>query len=150
MNEAGQNALTQEWVTLQNNHEQCERSALVIKIVATLLFAIGVAWPHDTTLLPGTFLGILCFVLCVLWVQEAILRTSQVRLAERLLRIEALHRNPNLDQPDGALQLHSEWQAGRAGAFGLLGEYARNALRPTVAFPHALLAGLLALLALCR
>jgi hypothetical protein len=143
------NALTQEWVTLQNNHEQHERSALVIKLVALLLFVGSVVWPHPTTLLPGVFFALLCFVQGVLWLQEAILRTSQARLAERLLRIEALQRTPSSD-PASALQLHSEWQASRKGTLGLLGEYARHALRPTVAFPHALLIAVLAAFALCH
>jgi hypothetical protein len=150
MNDAGQDALTQEWVTLQNNHERYEHSALFIKIVAILVFAIGIAWSHATTPSPGTVFGMLCFVLCVLWAQEAILRTSQARLGTRLLRIEMLQRSPGSDAHAGslALQLHSEWQASRAGSLGLLGEYARNALRPTVAFPHVLLAVLTGLFAL--
>ena len=139
-------ALTREWVTLQNNHEQYERSALLIKIVAILVFTVGTVWPHGTSLNGDIYFGILCFALCVLWLQEAILRTSQARLGERLLRIETCQR----DGTGHALQLHSEWLASRKGSLGLLGEYARHALRPTIAFPHALLATLLALLALCH
>ncbi|HSD36155.1 MAG TPA: hypothetical protein VLC92_01530 [Rhodocyclaceae bacterium] len=140
------NALTQEWVTLQNNHEQYERSALLIKIVAILTFTAGTVWPHETSLNGTTHFVILSFVQCVLWLQEAILRTSQARLGERLLRIEACQR----DDAGHALQLHSEWLASRRGTLGLCGEYMRHALRPTIAFPHALLAAMLALLALCH
>lgn len=145
-------ALIKEWATLQNNHEAHERNALLIKIVAIVLFAVGTAWPHGAALHPRAFFAILCFVVCVLWMQEAILRTSQSRLGQRLLRIEALQRDVDNGEPSGsqALQLHSEWQASRAGGFGLLGEYARSALRPTVAFPYALLAALLAVLTLAH
>ena len=139
-------ALTHEWVTLQNNHEQYERSALLVKIVAILVFTAGTLWTHGSSLNGSVYFAILCFVQCVLWAQEAILRTSQARLRERLLRIEACQR----DGGGLALQLHSEWLASRKGGLGLLGEYARNGLRPTVAFPHALLAALLVLLALCH
>jgi hypothetical protein len=140
------NALAQEWVTLQNNHEQYERSTLLVKVVAILVFTFGSVWPHGTSLNGSVYFSILCFVLCVLWAQEAILRTSQARIGERLLRIEASQR----DGGGNALQLHSEWLASRKGSLGLFGEYARHALRPTVAFPNALLAAFLALLALCH
>ena len=45
-----------------------------------------------------------------------------------------------------ACQLHSQWLAQRPGTFGLLQEYARSALRPTVAFPYPLLLVLAVLL----
>jgi len=75
--------------------------------------------------------------LLVFWLMEGIFRTSQSRLGSRLLRLEAHLRQ---DPPSGAAyQLHSEWQAGRPGMLGLLGEYLGNAARPTVAFPYPLL-----------
>ncbi|MDB5799785.1 MAG: hypothetical protein JWL63_724 [Rhodocyclales bacterium] len=145
-------ALAQEWATLQNNHERYEHSTLIVKLVAIVLFTIGVLWPHGAGLLPHVFLGILCFAQCLLWLQEAILRTSQARLGERLLRIEALMRATGDDHLAGshALQLHGEWLAHRPGTPGLLREYAANALRPTVAVPHAALAAVLVALMLCH
>lgn len=151
MSDVKKSGLTHEWVTLQNNHQQYERGALIVKLVAIVMFAIGTTWPHGSTLQGSALFGLLCFVSCMLWAQEAILRTSQARLGERLLRIEALVRNADEDGAGHcALQLHSEWQASRAGSFGLLGEYAHSAIRPTVAFPHLPLAGLLLLFALCH
>jgi hypothetical protein len=152
MNDSQQSALALEWATLQNNHETYERSALLVKLVAIILFAIGAIWPRGAELRASMHFALLCFVLCALWMQEAILRTSQSRLSARLLHIESLQRNAGTtSQLDTQiLQLHSEWQAGRKGVAGLLGEYARNALRPTVAFPQAPLAILLALLALAH
>ncbi|MEC5388283.1 hypothetical protein VVD49_21300 [Uliginosibacterium sp. H3] len=129
-------ALTHEWVTLQNNHEQYERSALLIKLMAILVFAAASLWLHAAAPRSCVFFVILCFVLCALWLQEAIVRTSQARIGERLLRIEACERG---EAHGHALQLHSEWLASRKGSIGLLGEYATQALRPTIAFPHALL-----------
>lgn len=142
---APQDALTGEWATLQDNHEQYERNALLIKLVAVVAFTAGIFWPQGIT---GNLL--LCVVQGVLWLQEGILRTSQARLGERLLRIEALARGAADGQPTAspALQLHSEWLATRPGTAGLVGEYLRNALRPTVAFPYALLLAFLLLAAL--
>lgn len=146
---SAQATLTQEWVCLQNNHERYEHSALIVKLAAVALFATGICWPHDSVLRPSFSLLALGVVECVLWLQESILRTNQARLGERLLRVEALQRSTD-DNPmtaNAALQLHTEWLADRAGVIGLLGEYVRHAIRPTVAFPYALLAALFALLA---
>jgi len=112
-----------EWVALQQDHEQYEALALLVKLVAIVLATMGLAmsWPPVAAILP----------LPVLWLQEGILRTSQSRLGARLLRIES--------GGSEAFRLHSEWQAGRPAVIGLLGEYLRNALRPTVAFPYSIL-----------
>ena len=127
-------ALGREWTTLHDSHEQIEKSALLIKLAGVIVCALGVA-----ALLPPLPAGAL---LWVLWVQEAIGRTGQARLAERILRIESL-----LAQGDAAdsaaYRLYGEWLAGRPGTAGLIVEYARNALRPTVAFPYAVLIALL-------
>lgn len=112
-----------EWVTLQQDHERYEASALLIKLVAVVLAALGIAlaWPGLALILP----------LPILWLQEGILRTSQARLGARLLRIEA--------GGSDAFRLHSEWQASRPGTSGLLAEYIGHSLRPTVAFPYVVL-----------
>jgi hypothetical protein len=60
----------------------------------------------------------------------------------RILRIEQ-----GVKTGEGvAFQLHSEWLASRSGMLGLLREYAVSALRPTVAFPYAVLLLLIGLL----
>lgn len=124
-------ALGREWRTLQDNHEQYEKLALAVKLLAVALCFVTFAVPVDVLLS--------CAVLMVLWVQEALLRTSQGRLGERLLRIESL-----LQQPEGmsgangagAYALYSSWHASRPGTATLLAEYLRHAQRPTVAFPY--------------
>jgi hypothetical protein len=125
-----QHALAQEWATLQNNHEAQERNALWLKSVAVLV--VCGTWMMDLVPLLGAALVL------VLWLQEAILKTWQHRLAERLLVIEAMFTQgpQGLDAP---FQLHSQWQAKRPGLSGLLAEYGRSALRPTVAYPYAVL-----------
>lgn len=128
--------LAQEWQTLQGNHEALEKTAQWIKLGSLAFALVGIAMQ-----LP--LLAIACIVL-LCWGQEAMLKTFQSRLSDRLLAIEAMLRQSPPSQ--GAMQLHSEWQASRPGQGGLIVAYAVSALRPTVAFPYLplLLLGLLA------
>ncbi len=123
-------ALVQEWSTLQNNFEQAERHALLVKLTAVVLCMGGYALGLPYELIVGTAL--------LLWVQESLCRTSQARLGERIVRVEALVKTAAT--ATSACQLHTDWLASRKGSVGLLGEYASHALRPTVAFPYAVLA----------
>lgn len=127
-------ALALEWATLQNNFEQADRTALGLKLAAIVLWLGGYALGLPCALLAGTAL--------LLWVQESLCRTSQARLGERILRVEALVKTaaPGTEPTGQACQLHTEWLASRRGSLGLLAEYGRHALRPTVAFPYAVLA----------
>lgn len=127
--------LGQEWMTLQNNHEHYERGALALKAVTVVL-----AFALLAVNLPVLVVGL---VVSALWLQEGIYRTSQSRLGQRLLVLEGLIRG---DESDAPFQLHTQWQAARPGVWGLLREYIANALRPTVAYPYAvLILGLLVL-----
>ena len=152
-----QDSLPQEWTTLQNNHEHYESGALLIKLASVVLTAAGFAAHLNLKLMAA--------LVVLLWVQEAIYRTFQSRLGQRILRVERLiklgsqaagglagaqniaskpHLQPQAAAEQGAaFQLHSEWAANRPGVAGLLAEYARSAFKPTVAFPYVvLLAGL--------
>jgi len=126
--------LGQEWVALQNNYEQYEKGALLIKLLAVALCTVGFALALHEMLM-----GVL---LLVLWLQEGIYRTFQARLGVRILRIE----QGIVSGESAAFQLHSEWLASRPGMFGLLAEYGVSALRPTVAFPYAVLLALIVVL----
>jgi hypothetical protein len=118
--------LAQEWQTLQNNHEQHEKSALLIKLTCLVLCVAG--WVAGVSLVALAILVVLC------WGQEAIFKTYQARLAERLLHVESLLRE---SQPSSVvMQLHSEWSARRPGAVSLIAGYAVSACRPTVAYPY--------------
>ncbi len=123
--------LGQEWVTLQNNFEQYERSALLIKGASLLVCLAGFFLALDAMLMAG--------VVLVCWLQEGIVRTFQSRLGQRILKVEALVAQGAIS-PSTALpfQLHSEWLATRSQGVALLKEYAASALRPTVAYPHVL------------
>lgn len=123
-------ALGHEWATLQNNYEQYEKNSLLIKLGGIALLAFSLAWGPD----PAAAV----LLLAILWVQEGIFRTCQSRLGSRILRVEQLLKG-GAPQAASCYQLHSEWLAARPGLAGLLTEYLRSMLRPTVAFPHVLL-----------
>jgi len=125
------NALHHEWLALQAQHERYEALALVVKLVA---FAATVLVADNTLALA---------VLALLWLQEAVLKTFQGRLGDRLLAIEPALK-AGQDAP--AMQLHSAWLASRPRGGALLGEYLKSALRPTVALPYPLLMALVVLL----
>ena len=110
--------LQSEWRLLQQQHEHYEFAGLAIKGAAFALLALHA---------PFAFL-----LLAVLWLQEAVIKTFQSRLGELLLRIEQGMRE-GAGQP---MQLHTDWLAGRPRGLALMGEYLRNACRPTVAFPY--------------
>ncbi|KQV50310.1 hypothetical protein ASC95_13060 [Pelomonas sp. Root1217] len=118
------NALHQEWLALQSQHERYEALALSVKLVA---FAATVLVPDNTLALA---------LLALLWLQEGVLKTFQGRLGDRLLAVEA-----GLKSGEGvvAMQLHSDWLASRPRGAGLMSQYLKSALRPTVALPYPLL-----------
>ena len=119
-------ALQQEWLALQAQHERYEGLALGVKLVA---FAAVVFVPYNVLAVA---------LLALLWLQEAVLKTFQARLGERLLVVEA-----GLKSGDGAtvaaMQLHSDWLSRRPRGAGLVAQYVQSALRPTVALPYPLL-----------
>jgi len=120
-------ALEREWMVLQGNIEQHERNALVVKLVAVFLFTAAVLFS-----LAGELTA---WLIAILWIQEAMLRTFQARIGTRILRIEEMLRGA----AGQAMQLHTDWIANRRGLAGMVFEYAASAIRPTVAFPYAVL-----------
>jgi hypothetical protein len=122
----GSSLLGLEWRTLQNNHEQHEKNALLIKLASLTLCCAGLAFG-----LPLLWIG---FTVLLCWGLEGIFKTYQARLSERLLRVEAMLGGL---QPSAApMQLHAEWAASRPGSAALIAGYALSAGRPTVAFPY--------------
>lgn len=123
------NALHHEWLALQAQHERYEALALGVKLAA---FAATVLVADNT----------LAFaLLALLWLQEAVLKTFQSRLGERLLAVE---RGLKYGAEVAAMQLHSDWLASRPRGAGLAADYLKSALRPTVALPYPLLMALVA------
>lgn len=123
-------AMAREWGILQRQHEHYEFVALGIKLVAVSLFAMAL-----TLGLQDVLIGLL---MLVLWMQDAIFKTFQARLGARLLDLERQLADGDTG-PGRAFQLHTAWRDSRKGLSGLLGEYLRSALRPTVAFPYGVL-----------
>ena len=103
-------ALGQEWTTLQNNYERYESGALMLKLVAVVLFFAGVALLLE--------LWWICLLVLVLWLQEGIFKTYQSRLGARLMLVERLlaAQAAQAEEPKQAFQLHSSWLAQRRGA----------------------------------
>ncbi|MGQ3095205.1 MAG: hypothetical protein ACT6RP_17275 [Roseateles sp.] len=123
--------LGDEWLALQAQHERYEALALGVKLAA---FAVVVLVPDPVLALP---------LLALLWLQDAVLKTFQGRLGDRLLAIEPALKSGEAAAP---MQLHSDWLACRPRGMGLIAQYLKSALRPTVALPYPLLM-LLAVLA---
>lgn len=121
------NALHHEWLALQAQHERYEGLALGVKLVAV---AAAVVVPDNTLALA---------LLALLWLQEAVLKTFQARLGDRLLVVEAGLKSGGAEP---AMQLHSDWQARRPHGGALVAQYLKSALRPTVALPYPLLMAL--------
>jgi len=122
--------LSLEWQTLQHNHEQHERNALLFKLGCVSLCIAGLAVQVSA--------GWLALMVALLWVQEGIVKTYQSRLSDRLLKVEAMLLDSDAPKP-AAMQLHTEWFAKRPGTLALIAGYAVSACRPTVAFPYAFL-----------
>jgi hypothetical protein len=118
------NPLHHEWLALQGQHERYEALALAVKLAAVALCFFVTDTTMDLALL------------ALLWLQEAVLKTFQGRLGDRLLVVEA-----GLRSGEGAvaMQLHSDWLATRPRGLGLALQYLKTALRPTVALPYPLL-----------
>lgn len=116
-------AAQREWLLLQAQHESYEWAALALKALAVVVFVWAPSGALAVAALP------------LLWLQEAIVKTWQARLAAHLLQLERQIAAAE-DSAGSAMQLHSRWQAGRPGGLALLRGYGLSALRPTVAFPH--------------
>jgi len=114
-----------EWLALHKSYDQFEAFALIIKIVAIVLtFASFIFDIHLMSLI---------VLLLVLWLQEGIWKTFQSRTEERLLDIESNNDANN------AFKFYSNWSNNKPSTIGLILEYVKNAIRPTVAFPYAVL-----------
>ena len=124
-------ALQQEWRALHQSDEQSEALALLIKLLAVVLCIAGWVLALNSYLL--------VWLLAVLWLQEGIWKTFQSRTQQRLLDLELAISG----QGDAtAFQFYHAWRQQRPAALALVGQYVRNALRPTVAYPYVLLISL--------
>ncbi|GGF59774.1 hypothetical protein [Alteromonas lipolytica] len=120
--------LSLEWQTLQNQYDSYEKYSLIIKLVAIVITISGMGLSFEV---PVMLAGI-----AVLWLQDGIWKTFQGRFETRLLAIEAaLAANHN--QP--GCQFNQAYQQNANGGLSLIIEYLKQALRPTVMYPYAVL-----------
>lgn len=124
---------TIEWSLLQNQFDSYEKVSLFIK-----LFAVGVA---TASVLNTGNNALVLLILGILWLQDGIWKTFQSRIESRLLQLESFFADEQADSSgkQRPFQFNSEYQSGRGGLASLIGEYLGQAIRPTVAFPHAAL-----------
>jgi hypothetical protein len=127
------NPLANEWSLLQHQCDSYEKHSLLIKLVAIAWF--GAALLYD---LSGVYPVLL---LLIIWLQDAIWKTFQSRIEDHLLRLEQAiaasneSGNPSV-QP---FQFNTRFLGNRRHGGALIIEYLKQALRPTVAYPHTVL-----------
>lgn len=121
--------LASEWHLLQSQYHDYERQALYIKLFAFIMLVTALINSAQTILA--------CVVLTLIWLQEAIWRTFQSRVQQRILTIEKALAD-SVQNESLAFQHHSQFIANKPGIIGLIGQYLKNGLSPTVAFPHAI------------
>jgi len=118
----------QEWLALHTSYDRYEWSGLVIKITAVVLYFSSLFLSLQALMV--------CIILAVLWLQEGIWKTFQSRTEQRLLNIEAGLSNLAGSQ---AFNFYTEWQENRPSHLGLIAEYAKHIVRPTIAYPYSVL-----------
>jgi len=122
------NELMTEWCLLQNQFDSYEKHSLYIKLVSIMV------------LLSAEISGVIgipiIFILLVLWGQDAIWKTFQSRIEPRLLHLE---KSISTDCSESACQFNTEYDKMSLSALGLIIEYARQSIRPTIAFPHVVI-----------
>lgn len=120
--------LQSEWTTLQNQYDSYEKCSLLIKLLNVMVTCVLVFFTTSAceSLIP----------IAILWLQDAIWKTFQGRIGERILAVEAALTAEN-DAP--AMQFNRAWLANRKGSIGLIAEYIIHAVKPTVAYPHIVL-----------
>lgn len=128
MNSLKVQEIEKEWILLQNQFDSYEKYSLLIKLANTGLLCVAY--------LSNKMSVFVLFLLLIVWMQDAIWKTFQSRIETRLLQLESCLLT-ECDEP--AYQFNSLYQKNRPGVVGLIAEYLRQAIRPTVAFPHVLL-----------
>ncbi|MBL4765533.1 MAG: hypothetical protein JKX67_09705 [Colwellia sp.] len=116
--------LIKEWQALHSSHECYEQYALIIKLFSVAVTVFSLA------LYQGNMIIIL--ILVVLWLQEGIWKTYQARACSRIELIELALLKNNL----AAFQFYRQWSENRPSSVGLIMEYLKNALKPTVIYPY--------------
>ena len=120
-----------EWQALQTQFDSYEKWSLLIKLTHLITAALLIA--TQLISLPILAIGF------GFWLQDGIWKTFQARIEHRLLQLEAHLAKKSQTV---AFQFNREFSHRRGGTKQLLREYVGQSLKPTVAFPHALLLAL--------
>ena len=130
--------LANEWSLLQNQFDSYEKYSLLIKLSSIALVCATYFSDSLSTVAP--------FLLLILWLQDSIWKTFQSRIDTRLLQLESyLSSGHQLENVNGkAYQFNSLYLQSRPSSAGLINEYFRQAIRPTIALPYVLLLLILA------
>jgi hypothetical protein len=127
--------LQSEWITLQNQFDSYEKCSLAIKLFSILICCVLVF-----ALNAGIWS---LLVVAILWLQDGIWKTFQNRIGQRLEVVEqAIQETPHHVSDHTSqmgMQFNLAWNQSRPGAIDLIGEYIKQALKPTVAYPHVVL-----------
>ena len=125
--------LANEWSLLQNQFDNYEKYSLLIKLSAIGLLAVAYLLNNLTVFV--------FFLLLILWFQDAIWKTFQLRIETRLLQLEDYLSGDGLLDNDEvkAYQFNNLFLQNRPSSVTLFKEYMRQAIRPTIAFPYVLL-----------
>jgi len=124
------NNLQDEWEILHTGIEKYEQLSLGIKLCCVIVVVLCFAYSLNV------WLSLL--LICLLWLQDGIWKTFQKRQEARINFLEkSICENP--DSNEGAFQFYSQWEDQRQGTAGLIIEYAKNSLKPTVAYPYIVL-----------
>jgi hypothetical protein len=116
--------LVKEWQSLHNSHERYEQYALIIKLFSVAVTLFSFAFYQGTIAIT--------LLLAVLWLQEGIWKTYQGRACQRIELIEQALTENNLV----AFQFYRQWSENRPSSKGLVMEYIKNSLKPTVIYPY--------------
>ena len=120
-----------EWTLMQNQFDSYEKCSLAIKLVCVL----AVVACFLSNQLGWTSL----MIVLVLWLQDAIWKTFQSRIEQRLLALELSLSRESDGAAFEAFQFNREFQRTSPSTVGLIQEYLAQALRPTVAYPYGVL-----------
>jgi hypothetical protein len=126
------NLLSQQWLSLHNDHEQYERYALLIK-----LFAIVITLTSFVFSMPPLITTVL---LVITWLLEGVWKTFQARTASAIITIEKKLKEDEVikqsNKPITYYSMYTQWQINQRDLFTLVIEYLTSSLKPTVLFPY--------------
>ena len=131
MTSVSKSLLLKQWQTLHICHENYEQYALIIKLLAIACTALAISL--SLSLLLSLFL------LSIVWLQEAIWKTYQGRIADAIIVVEdkmTCIDAEDIDKPGQPYLLYKQWQLNRNTSKQLIKEYLGNSIKPTVIYPY--------------